>query len=108
MGRKLKSGLTESEVGIVIRHCREYGRRKVAIEHHSKPDNVIEEYKRINGAIDEALECVEVGVRMMLLDDIAYSRGYFFSQASPFMTGETYYSRKRELVYNIAKALQLV
>jgi hypothetical protein len=108
MGRKLKIGLTKAEMNIIKAHCQEYSRRRVALEFKSKPIDVLEEYERLNGIIDAALSSIEVGIRMQILDDVAWSRGYFFSQASPFMTKETYYSRKKEFIHSFAKGLNFV
>lgn len=108
MSKANKWGLPPSVVRIVGAMCTDYDRRNVAIKFDKGSEDTLAYYRRINGIIDVALEEVEVGIRRDMLNDIILNRGYDYSPASPFLAKNTYYSRKRKIVYTIAKAMYLI
>lgn len=103
-----KWGLPNSVVAIVRAMCVDYDRRNTAIKYNTVSDEVLKSYRELNGIINEALEEIEVGIRRDVLNDIILDRGYNFSPASPFMAKDTYYARKRKVVYTIAAKIHLV
>lgn len=97
-----------SVVNIVKTVCADYDRRERMIKHSSITGTVLEKYVEWNAIIDKALEDVEVGIRRSLLEDVQHGRGYDFSATSPFLAKNTYYKRKRKLIYDIAQGLLLI
>ncbi len=94
-------------VCIVKSLCVDYERRELALKNPKLSSSVLDEYKRLNNAIDIALLELEVGIRKIMLNDVQHGRGYEYSRASSFIAKNTYYSRKRKLIYDIAKELKL-
>jgi len=97
-----------SVVKIVHSLCVDYDRRVVSIASTDTAPDVINQYKALNQVIDTALEEVEIGIRRTMLDDIQKHRGYDFSPASPYISKNTYYMRKRKIIHDIAKLLNLI
>lgn len=95
-------------VEIVKAICGDYERRERLIRHGTITGEVLSRYVFLNSIVDKALEEVEVGIRKNMLEDIQYRRGYDFSPASPFISKNTYYRRKRKLIYDIAVGLALM
>ena len=87
--------------------CIDYERRELALKDHKLSPSTLDEYRRLNGAIDTALLELEVGIRKIMLNDVQHNRGFEHSRASSFIAKNTYYSRKRKLIYDIAKELKL-
>jgi hypothetical protein len=100
--------LPSSVVEIVKAVCVDYARRERAIKHGNVTGAVLARFVELNAIIDTALEDIEVGIRMDLLRDIQSRRGYDFSPASYCISKNTYYKRKKKLIYDIAKSLALV
>jgi hypothetical protein len=88
--------------------CIDYDRRNVAIKFETVPADVLQSYQQTNAIIDAALELVEVGIRRDMLNDIILDRGYHYSPISYLFAKNTYYARKRQIVYKIAKTLKLI
>lgn len=95
-------------VQIVCAVCCDYARRDKAICNLTEEHKVLDEYKRLNGIIDDALGEIEVGVRSVMFDDIRLSRGYMCSPCSYLLAKNTYYNRKRKLIHDIAVGLNLI
>jgi hypothetical protein len=91
-------------VNIVKTVCADYDRRSKG----NADEAVLETYLQLNGVIDTALEEIEAGIRRVILDDVRLGRGYDFSPASPFLAKNSYYNRKRQFVYNVARGLKLI
>ena len=111
MGRRRKFyswDIPNTVVAVVKTLCADYQRRKIALERDTVSGAVKDEYARINAAIDLALNDIEEGIKDIVLQDVVSNRGYDFSQASPFIAKNTYYNRKRKLVYDIAAGLNLI
>lgn len=100
--------LPSSVVEIVKAVCVDYARREWAIKHGNVTGVVLERLVELNAIIDAALEDIEIGVREDMLRDIQNRRGYDFSPASYCISKNTYYKRKKKLIYDIAKNLALV
>lgn len=103
-----KWDLPPTVVQLVVDMCKDYDRRNVAISFKTASEEVIEAYKRTNGIIDNALQTVEKPLRRDMLNDIILNRGYNFSPTSPIVSKCTYYLRKRQIVYTIAKQMFLI
>ena len=103
-----KWDLPPTVVQLVVDMCKDYDRRNVVINFNTASKDVIESHKRTNGIIDAALETVEQGLRRDMLNDIILNRGYNFSPTSPIISKCTYYLRKRQIVYTIAKQMFLI
>lgn len=100
--------LPTSVVEIVKTLCADYFRRERAIKYGNVTGAVLDRYIELNANIDTALEDIEIGIRMDMLRDIQCRRGYDFSPASYCISKNTYYCRKKKLIYDIAKGLALV
>lgn len=88
--------------------CGDYYRRAQAIKTGAAVGAALDEYLRLNIAVETALEEIETGIRAEMLRDVALGRGYNRSCISVFMAKNTYYQRRRKLMYDIAKELNLV
>lgn len=97
-----------SVVEIVKTLCADYNRREQAIKYGNVTGSVLARYVELNAIINTALEEVEVGIRQDILRDIQSRRGYDFSPCSYCISKNTYYKRKKKLIYDIAKSLSLV
>ncbi len=100
--------LPRSIVEVVKSLCVDYPRRARALKNRLASEVLLCEYKRINDAIDKALADVEVGIRDYLLKDISDRRGYDCSEACICISKDAYYRRKRKVVHDIAKGLNLI
>ena len=99
--------LPSSLVCVIKGVCSDYYRRATAIKNGTASGVVLDEYLRLNIAVETALEDIEKGIRGELLRDVALGLGYNKSVISAFMAKNTYYQRRRKLIYDIAKALNL-
>lgn len=106
--RHLELNLPTSVVRIVYALCADYSRRVTALRCPATPPNVRENFLRLNAAIDDSLVDIEPGLRSILLNDVSELNGYDSSKSNSFISKNTYYARKRALIFNIAKRLQLV
>lgn len=97
-------GIPFSVVRVVYSICGDYERREKAI----RSDNATEAMVRLNAIVDEALEDIEPAIRRDIISDISDGRGYYKSNCCIMMEKNTYYRRRRKLVYDIAKAMQLL
>ena len=103
-----KYDIPTSFVDIVKTVCADYNRRERAIKFGTITGDVLDCYIKLNSIVDKALEEVEVGIRRDMLSDIQKRRGYDFSSAALIISKNTYYRRKRKLIYDIAKELALL
>jgi len=85
----------------------DYDRRKRELKNDRIPKEVKQHFREINRIIDECVLTADTGVRSVLRDDIACTRGYDKSYAHCMMSKMTYYKAKAELEMTIAKALKL-
>ena len=103
-----KWDMPTSIVEIVKAICADYDRRERAIKFGNVAGDVLMKYVELNNVINNALQAVEVGIRTELLRDIQNRRGYEHSAAVLIIAKNTYYNRKRKLIYDIAKDLRLL
>ncbi|MBR2312203.1 MAG: hypothetical protein IKA46_02825 [Clostridia bacterium] len=100
-------------VQIVTSICADYERRAVILREGKcgeEPceDAILARYREFNGAVDRALEQVEVGIRRDLLCDVALGRGYRRSAVQYILSKNAYYRRRHKLMHDIAKGLRLL
>ena len=95
-------------VAIVKAVCADYERRGKVIRQGAASDDVRDSYARLNEAVDDALLLVEEGIRDEMLRDIIWGRGYDSSTASPYISKNAFYRRKRQIVHHIAVVLALI
>lgn len=88
--------------------CGDYYRRATAIRSGIVSGAALDVCMHLNIAVETALEGLENGVRSEMLKDVALGRGYNKSNLGAFMAKNTYYDRRRKLIYDIAKGLNLV
>lgn len=99
---------------IVTSICADYERRAVALRAGKLEyedvcvDAILARYGELNGAVDRALEQVEVGIRRDLLCDVALGRGYRRSAAQYMLSKNAYYRRRHKLLHDIARELRLI
>ena len=103
-----KWDMPTSIVEIVKAICADYDRRERAIKFGNVAGDVLMKYVELNNVINNALQAVEVGIRTELLRDIQNRRGYEHSAAALIIAKNTYYNRKKKLIYDIAKDLRLL
>lgn len=103
-----KWDIPTSIVEIVKAICADYERRERAIKFGNVTGDVLMRYIELNNVINNALQEVEVGIRTELLRDIQNRRGHEHSAAALMIAKNTYYNRKRKLIYDIAKDLSLL
>ena len=111
MGRRrvfYRYEIPKSVVLIVKSVCADYDRRRLLSEMGDIDEGVKARYDYLNRAIDDALEDIDPGIRRVLLEDIRINRGYDYSPASPFITKNCYYMRKKKVIHDIAKGLSLI
>jgi hypothetical protein len=95
-------------VNMVKSICFDYERRARAIRYGSVCGEVLERYVMLNKAIEKGLESLDVDIRRDMLEDICLCRGYDFSMVSVRLAKNTYYLRKKRVIWEIAKALFLI
>ncbi len=88
--------------------CHDYKRRAHELVRKEMPAAVLENYQRLNSAIDEALSSVcEEAICVPMREDIGLNRGHRMSPIY-FLSEKAYKKRKREAKYAIAKRLYLI
>ena len=97
-----------STVRVVTSICADYNRREAAIKHSAVTGPVLERYVELNRAVDMALGDIELGIRDLVLRDVADGVGYNKSAAACQLSKNAYYRRRRKLVYDIAVNLSLL
>lgn len=106
--RKTGAELPLDIVRTVASLCHDYERREKEIARGEKPEGVLQNYRRINGAIDRALSLsCEEGIRVPMRVDIGLNRGHRMSPIY-YISDKTYKLRKRLAKYEIARALELI
>lgn len=92
----------------IVRYvCADYDRRRLLIASGAAGVDIITEAIRLNGAVDDAINNVDPGLRC-LRGDIACGRGYEHSAAACICAKNTYYAYKKKVMYEIAHNLALV
>ena len=89
--------------------CADYDRRARALHAGIVDEKVRTTYTRLNAAVDEALLRIdEPMIRRALLQDMVLRRGYDRSEAQPFICENSYYARRRHVLYLVAEYTSLV
>jgi hypothetical protein len=93
---------------IVKAVCADYDRRRRALA-GELPEDVRTRLVDLNNIVDQALAVVdEPCVRADILRDMVARRGYEHSHAQMYLCENSYYARRRLVVYEVAKQLHLV
>ncbi len=103
-----KHDLPREVVGVAVAVIADYDRRAREIKRGALSECLLSSYVRYNGIVDKALAAIEEGARREMLSDISTGRGYNNSMISYMYCKETYYNRKREVIYRAAVLLELV
>jgi hypothetical protein len=101
-------GVPASVVMVVTSVCADYTRRDKALRSCSMNEAVQEHLRSLNAIVDTALEDIEPAIRKDIINDITYGRGYNKSACSLILAKDTYYRRRRKLIYDIAIAMRLI
>ena len=101
-------GVPASVVMVVTSVCADYTRRDKALRSCLISEPVQEKLQTLNSIVDKALEEIEPAIRKDIINDITCGRGYNKSACSLVMEKNTYYRRRRKLVYDIAIAMKLI
>ena len=89
--------------------CADYDRRAKALSTGIKDRRVREAYERMNGWVDEALDTIEEpAIRAELLRDMVARRGYDRSRVQWCICANSYYARRRKVLYLVAKSASLI
>lgn len=88
--------------------CADYDRRAAAIRKGEGSEELLEEYRRLNAAVDAALAEIDEGVRADILRCMTIGQGYEKSHAHMYLSDKSFYRRKRKVIYVVAKELSLV
>ena len=103
----IRHELPSEVVGVAIAVIADYERRAREIKRGVLSEHLLSAYRRYQGIVDSALECVEPEARRELISDIASGRGYNHSMLSTSYYKAGYYSRKRQVIYSVAKGMGL-
>lgn len=103
----MKHDLPSGVAGVCVAIIADYGRRKREIERGALSDPLLSSYKKYNDIVEEALGHVEEYMRKELVSDIESGRGYSHSMLESTCNRKTYYRRKRQIIYVVAKGLDL-
>lgn len=102
-----KHNLPGEVVSVAVAVIGDYRRREREIERGVLSEHLLSAYKKYNGIIDEAVSVLEPGMRDEMLSDIIKGRGYEHSMIGWMLAKESYYMRKREVIYRVARGLGL-
>lgn len=103
----MKHELPGSVVGVCVAVIADYERRRREIERGVLSEYLLSEYRRYNAIVDGALMCIEPEARAELLRDITFGRGYSCSMIGYLYCKNSYYDRKRTVIYTVAVGLGL-
>lgn len=109
--KRLDLKISKTALCVIEALCADYPRRKRIIECRVRTkttDEDVEQFKKTNEIIDEALLCVDEGLRDYVLMDIGCGHGYERSMASPFIAKNSYYRQKNAAVERMAKSFHLI
>ena len=83
-------------------------RRQRAIDMNSVRPEVRDFYVILNTAVNQAMQDLEIGLRQMMFKDFIGGYGYNKSSASPYISANAYYRRKRKVIADVARAMYLI
>ena len=93
---------------IAISVCGDYERREKLIRSSPSESPTFARMSELNSVVEQALSALEPAIRKDMLNDISEGIGYHKSKCSLMMGKNTYYRRRRKLVYDIAILLNLI
>ena len=89
--------------------CADYDRRAKALRDENLDEAVKDTYVRMNQWVDDALATIEEeGVRREILRDMTLRRGYEKSGVQMFVSENSYYRRRRQVIFRVAQAASLI
>lgn len=103
-----KSNLPSGVVGICVAIISDYNRRDKEIKRGSINESLLLSYKKYNNIVDVAARHIEQDNKAEFISDIESGRGYRYSLLNREYTSPSYYSRKRDFIYEVAVGLELV
>ena len=109
--KRLDGRISKSAYEVVVALCADYPRRKRIVECRFRTrttDEEVENFKKTNTIIDNALLSVDEGLREYLLMDIGNGNGYERSMASPLISRNSYYRQKNLAIEKMAKGFHLI
>lgn len=102
-----KHDLPGGVVSVAVAVIADYKRRGREIERGVLSEHLLSAYAKYNGIIDDAVSVLEPGMRDEMLSDIINGRGYEHSMIGWMCAKDSYYLRKREVIYRVARGLGL-
>lgn len=103
----IKHELPSSVVGVCVAVIADYNRRRREIAKGTLSEPLLLSYKKYNEIVEDALSYVEEDLRGELLSDIESGRGHSHSLIADVCSRRAYYKRKRQIIYIVAKGLEL-
>ena len=98
----------EGVAKIVKAVCADYDRRRRALA-GDLPDDVRQRLEELNTIVDSAFNLVdEPCVRNDILRDMVAHRGYEHSHAQMYLCENSYYARRRLVIYEVARQMHLL
>jgi hypothetical protein len=89
--------------------CADYERRRTAASRKDTTDEVKRALNDFNAIVDEALLSVqEEGLRKEILRDMIERRGWERSNAQMYICENSYYARRRRVLYQVALGMHLI
>lgn len=109
MGRNYQDyHVPKGVVNIVRAVCCDYYRRRMMISQREVQGAVLNEYTRLNGAIDGALVSIEEVLRDAILSNVTDGVGYDKSFAACIICKNSFYNRRNKFVHDVAVALNFM
>ena len=111
MGRKkiyYRYDHPDTLVHIVEAIIADHPRRERMLAYTVEGESILAEYRRLNAAIDGAVNSFEPELARIICADIINHNGYFRSKAATMTAKRTYYRRKTMLIHDVACALNLI
>lgn len=102
-----KSSLPSGVVGICVALISDYNRREKEIKRGAINEDLLLSYKKYNEIVDLAAKHIEEDNKAEFISDIESGRGYRYSLLNREYTSPSYYSRKRDFIYQVAVGLEL-
>lgn len=102
-----KSSLPSGVVGICVALISDYNRREKEIKRGTINEDLLLSYKKYNEIVDLAAKHIEEDNKAEFISDIESGRGYRYSLLNREYTSPSYYSRKRDFIYQVAVGLEL-
>lgn len=87
----------------------DYPRRKRVIQYTAaESEMVLDNYRRLNNAIDDVVAGFDPGLSRVILSDIISRKGYSHSLAQDFASKNTYYAHRKKMIIDICERLNIL